>query len=50
MCLSNGLSVEVITVEPHLDEMVYVVVADYIVGAKDYESNKEDFDYVPWSA
>ena len=45
--LSNGHSEEVITVEPHLDEMVYMVVADYMVGAKDYESNKEDFGYVP---
>ena len=45
--LSNGHSEEVITVEPHLDEMVYMVVADYMVGAKDYESNYEDFDYFP---
>ena len=47
VCLSNGLSVEVIIFEPHNDEMVYLVVADSMVGAKDYESFEEDFGYAP---
>ena len=47
MCLSNGLCVEVTTVVPHNDGMVYTVVADYKVWAKDYESYEADFGYVP---